>query len=537
MTQERTWLRETVVFVLVAVLALVVSFTFVFPRHWSRGFLGPDEAWHADLARHVLAGDGYVSSTLFPMDAPSTEGFPVTESLKQSGLALTTVAVWWVFGESERAVIVIVMLTFAVGVGLTQLLAYRLTRHRGVALLVAGLVLANPAVLSTMLTALPVSLVFTTFVLLLLLVVEPTPQRLVLAGLVYVALLLAKGYGILYFLPIVGYLAATSRGVKMPLLFGGSVVLWVVAAQLTLPAGSFRLVNSGANYALAFLHEWWYPQTVYAFRDLAPPDPWTVIAEHPREFAVHYARLASRTKRILDGMAGPAIGTVFSPLLWVAMVALPVDRLRPGRFLPTLAPNAPPLLRDINILVLLSSSILLTLSFFWAIGPHFQYWMHLYPIMLLLCIGLIWRFLPLGRLIPRRGRELLAGAAFVYLLVYPLALTFREVYKNPFAYFGRTMTVRSLDYGELSETLATWVPDRAGVVVSDMANEIAWWNGNPTIYFPLDEEQLEFLVERFDVQALYERPGPDRDWNYMRETFRLVDTRNGLLWVRDEVEK
>ena len=288
MTQERTWLRETVVFVLVAVLALVVSFTFVFPRHWSRGFLGPDEAWHADLARHVLAGDGYVSSTLFPMDAPSTEGFPVTESLKQSGLALTTVAVWWVFGESERAVIVIVMLTFAVGVGLTQLLAYRLTRHRGVALLVAGLVLANPAVLSTMLTALPVSLVFTTFVLLLLLVVEPTPQRLVLAGLVYVALLLAKGYGILYFLPIVGYLAATSRGVKMPLLFGGSVVLWVVAAQLTLPAGSFRLVNSGANYALAFLHEWRYPQTVYAFRDLAPPDPWTVIAEHPREFAVHY---------------------------------------------------------------------------------------------------------------------------------------------------------------------------------------------------------------------------------------------------------
>ena len=163
--------------------------------------------------------------------------------------------------------------------------------------------------------------------------------------------------------------------------------------------------------------------------------------------------------------------------------------------------------------------------------------MHLYPIMLLLCIGLIWRFLPLGRLIPRRGRELLAGAAFVYLLVYPLALTFREVYKNPFAYLGRTMTVRSLDYGELSETLATWVPDRAGVVVSDLANEIAWWNGNPTIHFPLDEEQLEFLVERFDVQALYERPGSDRDWNYMRETFRLVDTRNGLLWVRDEVEK
>ena len=259
MTQQRSWGHEVVVFASVAGLALAVSLAFVVPRHWSRGFPGPDEAWHADLARHVLAGHGYVSSTLFPMDAPSTDGFPVTESLKQSGLSLATAAVWSVFGESERSVIMIVMLMFAVGVSLTELLTYRLTRNRGVALLVAGLVLANPAVLNWMLKPLPTSMVFAAFVLLLLLVVEPTPRRVVCAGLVYVTLLLAKGYAILCFLPVIGYLAATSRGVKMPLLFGGSVVLWVVAAQLVLPAGSVRLVDSGGNYALAFLHGWWYP--------------------------------------------------------------------------------------------------------------------------------------------------------------------------------------------------------------------------------------------------------------------------------------
>ena len=219
------------------------------------------------------------------------------------------------------------------------------------------------------------------------------------------------------------------------------------------------------------------------------------------------------------------------------MFALPVDRLRPGFLLPTLHPNAPALLRDVNILLLFSSSILVTLFFFWAIDSHIVYWVHLYPIMLLLCLALVWRLLPPGRLIPRRGRELLACAACIYLLVYPLALTFREVYKDPFAYIGRGLAVRSVDYGELSDAVATWVPDRGALVVSDMANEIAWWNGNPTVYFPLDEQQLEFSVEKFDVRALYERPGSERDWDYMRERFRLVDTRNGSLWVRHGVEE
>ena len=524
--------RETLLFVAIAGLTLAVSFAFAFPRHWSRGFLGHDETWHAQLARHVVAGDGYVSSALFPMDAPSVTDFPVAEPLKQSGLSLATAAVWRVFGESERSVIVIVMMTFAVGVSLTQLLAYRVTRRRGIALLVAGLVLANPAVLSVMLMPLPFSLVFASFVLLLLLVVEPTPLRMLFAGLVYVALLLAKGYGILYFLPVMGYLAATSRGLRMPALFGASVVLWSVAARILLPTGSFTLFNSGGNYALAFLDEWWSPPNASAFMDLSPADPWAVILQHPVDFAVHCMRLASRTKRILDGMAGPAIGGVLFPLLWVAMLVLPADRLRPGFLLPKLGASAPPLLRDVSILVFFSSLILLTMVFFWTIAsPRIFYWVHLYPIMLLLCTGLIWRYQSSGGLVPRRARTVFAGVALVYLLVYPLSLAYREVYKDPLASLGRG-SARTLDYREMSKTLATWVPERGAVVVSDMPNEISWWNRNPTIYFPNNEEQLAVLVEQFDVQALYERPESDRHWRYVGDTFRLVDTRSGKLWVR-----
>ena len=243
MIAQPTQTKEALVFVAITCLTLVLSVVFVLPRHWSRGFLGPDEAWHADLARHVLAGDGYLSSTLFPMDAPLVDAFPVPEPLKQSGLSLATAAVWWLFGESERWVMVITMLAFALGVGLTQLFAYRLTRNRGVALFVAGLVVANPGILSTMLVALPTSMVFMVFVLMLLLVLEPTVPRVVFAGLAYLILLLAQGYAVLYLLPVVGYLALSSRSMRMPLLFVASAVFWIVTAQVLLPEGSVRLVN------------------------------------------------------------------------------------------------------------------------------------------------------------------------------------------------------------------------------------------------------------------------------------------------------
>ena len=480
MSEAVSWKREAGIFVAVVGIALVISLVFVIPRHWSRGFLGPDEAWHADLSRHVLEGDGYVSSTLFPMDARAVDGFPVPEPLKQSGISLVTAAVWRVFGESERSVIVIAMTMFALAIAFTQLLAYRLSRNRVVALSVAGLVLANPSVLSVALAPLPTSMVLAAFVLLVLLVIEPTPVRVLWAGMVCIVLMLAKGYGILYIVPILGYLTAVSRGLKLPAMFAASLAFWAVTAQLVLPAGSVTFFSSGSNYSLALLHEWYYPQGTYSFNDLNAPNPYAVIAERPGEFALHYARLASRTKRILDAMAAPAIGSLFFPLLWVAMLVLPLDRLRPGVLLPLPAPGGPPLLRDGNLVTFLSVSILVTLLFFWTISsPRVVYWVHLYPIMLLLCIGVIWRLGPAMPTIPKLGKWVLVGAALVYGFVYPLALAYRQVYKDPFAHLGRGLAVRFLDYSEMSSTLASWVPDVDAVVVSDMSNEISWLNRNP----------------------------------------------------------
>ena len=83
-------------------------------------------------------------------------------------------------------------------------------------------------------------MVFMAFVLMLLLVVEPTVPRVVLASLAYLILLLAKGYAVLYLLPVIGCLALSSRGLKMPLVFVVSVVFWMVTAQVVLPDGAVR---------------------------------------------------------------------------------------------------------------------------------------------------------------------------------------------------------------------------------------------------------------------------------------------------------
>ena len=189
-----------------------------------------------------------------------------------------------------------------------------------------------------------------------------------------------------------------------------------------------------------------------------PADPWTVIVEHPGEFAVHYARLASRTKRVLEVMAGPAIGGLLFPVLWVAMLVLPVDRFRPGLLLPEFRSNAPPLLRDPGILFLFTSSILVTFAFFWALSPRIVYWIHLYPVILLLCVSLIWRFRGVADAIPLPGRRWFVGLACLYLLAYPLAVAVRAAYTDPFAYLGRGPVVRTLDYGQMSETLLDGSP-------------------------------------------------------------------------------
>jgi hypothetical protein len=70
------------------------------------------------------------------------------------------------------------------------------------------------------------------------------------------------------------------------------------------------------------------------------------------------------------------------------------------------------------------------------------------------------------------------------------------------------------------------------VVISDMAHEITWLTGARTILFPNFESDLQYLVARYDVDALYEHPLFPRDWPSIRQSFTLVDDADGRLWVR-----
>ena len=119
-------------------------------------------------------------------------------------------------------------------------------------------------------------------------------------------------------------------------------------------------------------------------------------------------------------------------------------------------------------------------------------------------------------------------------MLYPGASAIWQSYRKPFAFLGRQLAVRFVDYPALSATVAAQVP-RDAVVVSDMANEINWLNGNNTILFPLSEPDLRELVSRYDVAALYEHPLFPRDWAWIPQAFQLVDERNGRLWLRKDL--
>ena len=70
--------------------------------------------------------------------------------------------------------------------------------------------------------------------------------------------------------------------------------------------------------------------------------------------------------------------------------------------------------------------------------------------------------------------------------------------------------------------------------MSELAHEIGWLTGHPTVHFPRTEDQLRFLADKFDVQALIQRPDVQREWPWIAEAFSPVDSHGVRLWVRQE---
>ena len=522
-------------FVLVALATLVLGSLFAYPRNWSQGYMGTDEFWHALPARHIYQGDGYVTSALLPMIANSVEEWPVPEPLKQSGLSLATAAVWSITGVGIKPVIAMVLIFYAIAAGLAAVLAARVLVSKTAGLVVGLLVICNPMMLAYNTAPVPQAMIFAGFMAITLLLLNPTMRRVILAGLVTAAVMILKGYIVIY-LPIVCaylYFAMPRRRLAAPAAYVAAFVGTLLIAQVVLPAGSVRLFDSGGNYALSFLHEWYYRGGDTPWHDLHPPNPWRIVAERPLEFAGFYARQASRSKRVLDTLAGPAVGGVFFPLLLLALGLFAVNAVSSRRLLPLVEDSQAPrhLANDVLWQLWFGGSIVTTLVFFWSISTKMMYFVHLYPMMLMLVAALLWRLAPLCGHIPDRLSRILVLAMLGYGLAYPAAYALRRTYVDRFAFLGTSLTVRLLDFGEMSKTLARYVPADE-VVMADMPSEVAWFNGNRTVGTPLDDGQFRTLVQRFDVKALYERPGSKRVWPYMQDEFVLVDEANGRLWIR-----
>jgi 4-amino-4-deoxy-L-arabinose transferase-like glycosyltransferase len=553
---------ESAIFAGISLTVAIYSFIFLYPREWSRGLLINDEMWYAHLARNIYLGKGFVTNTLFPLQGGAGASFPTPAPFKQVGYPLVSAWAWMFTGPSPRAMLVIAIVAFALAAGLVYLVARRTGWGRPASLLVTGLVACNPSIISIEASATPEGLYLVFFLLAIWLILRPTPLNAVLAGICHTVLMLIKGHGIIYVPLFVAFLLLAPRRKRFLLTgsYAAAIVVSILVAALILPAHSVQMFEAGGNYALSFLigTERSGANEV-PYKEVHPPDAWEYIATHPADYAIKYVRMVSRTKFTLDGLGAPALSGILFPALLLSLLLFLVDLVLPGRLFPRAQPgagagrgggdgggggsegktgrgDAAAAVRpdDMWIYLMYSVGIAGSFVFFWAIHLTVRFISHTFPLMLLLIFYVAWRMRPFLPSIKRELRTVLWVAAVLYFIVYPAASTLATAYRDPYAFIGRNLAVRFADYQEISATVREYVPPDA-VLITDMSHEINWLNEMNTITFPLSEEDLRFLVEAYDVPALYEHPNKNRDWPWIPTVFKLVDDKNGRFWVRRDL--
>jgi hypothetical protein len=182
--------------------------------------------------------------------------------------------------------------------------------------------------------------------------------------------------------------------------------------------------------------------------------------------------------------------------------------------------------------MLIGGLVAINFAFFWAGNFKMRYFAHLFPLMLAAA------FLEFDRLVPSarnwwRGTSpgWLGAAAIAYFLFYPPLVGLWNGYRDPYAYLGSLLAVRWADNGEVAGIVAAHVEPDA-MVMTDMAHEISWYTERPTVFFPGEADQFDYLVDRYNVRALYEHPRLPRDWPVLTDRFQLVDESNGRFWIR-----
>jgi len=527
--------RNLLLLALATALFLVIA---GYPRQWSMGLLINDEFWYAHLTRSLYHGDGYVSYAMYPLQAAQVDTFPVPEAMKQPGYQLLAAAIWLFTGESIRAML---FLSLAGLVGFAAAV-YLLARHLGwgsaLSLFVAATTVAPPVIAQYGVQALPESLYFACFILTVLLVLRGRLPDLAAAGALNAILMLIKGHGLIYipvFAAFVWLRGASSFGaavrpdtakLRAVGVYAAGVVGTLLIGALVLPTGSVQLVGAGGTYSQAMLAEVGRAPSEVAYFSVDPPPAWDYLMQHPGQYIAKVARMVRRTKLMVDAMSGPAWGGVLFPAFLLSALLLVAGVVAPRKFLLGSEDRS-----GAEPYLLFAGLIGWTLLFFWPIYLTARFIMHTFPLMVLVCLYIGARMAesrPPMRPTLRRGLVLFAVGYFV---AYPMVATVWDSYRQPMKYIGTQLAVRLADYNEMAENIETLLPADA-VIISDMAHEITWLTGSRTIKFPLTEADLDYLLDKFEVDAIYEHPRFRREWATIRENFSLVDESNGTLWVR-----
>lgn len=520
-----------------AVLALLLGATFVYPRQWTRGFLINDEAWYAEPARNIAEGRGFVTKTLYPMFAREVASLPMEEPFKQVGFAL--VAAWTSRATgfiNDQLFVAIALVGLALTGAATWLLTSTLLQGRAKGAAVTVATIGNPVFLAYWTAALPESIFTALFLLGLWLLLARSALSRLGAGVLLTVSVYFKGFAVIY-LPLAFVFVAmeqAGRRVGQCLWFAGGIALALGLATSALPSATGQVSSASSRYAgsmLLFETRRASPAVEGPFYDITPPEPLAYILNHPFEYAEKVARMVSRTKGIVEELGGPSFGGVLLPILLFIAVSVAIDlagrvrRHRPSGDVRPEEGNRP------AVRLLLAGLIAVNFAFFWAGNFKARYFAHLFPLMLAAAVLELESLVPRARAWYRSAPRPLLAVAIGYFLVLPPAVGVWKAYRDPHAYLGRMLAGRWADYREVAATVEANVPERE-MVMTDMAHEISWYTDRPTVFFPGDEDQVEFLLDKFAVKALYEHPRSSRDWATLRARFKLVDDRNGRFWIR-----
>jgi len=526
--------------VLIALVGVVIVFLAVagYPRQWSQGLQINDEFWYAHLARSLYEGDGYVTNAMYPMQAPHVDGFPVPVGMKQPGLQLVTAIVWLFTGESVRAMLAVALAGLVAFAAAIFVLSRYLGWGTGVSLFVAGASIAHPVMAQYGVQALPESLYFACFIGVVLLILRGRTPDLIAAGALNAVLMVIKGHGMIYIPVFAAFLwlrgapslsaalrpsAAKVRAVTTYVGVGFATLL---LASVALPAGSVQLFEASGTYSHGLLIEVGRRTSALPYLSIEPTEVWTYIAEHPEQYLGKVARMVKRTKMMFDALSGPALGGILFPALLLSSLLLVANLLLPGRFLPDDRDRA-----EAEPYLLFAACVGIALLAFWPLFMTARLFIHMLPLMLLICLYVGWRLFPGLRDMSGHLRTLLVVAAAAYFIGFPAAATVWDSYREPGKLFGSMLAVRHLEYDQMAANVEEHLPQDA-VVVSDMAHEIVWLTRRKTIAFPNQEQDLQYLINKFDVDAIYEHPLLHREWPAILNDFTLVDDENGFLWVR-----